>query len=204
MEKPTSILGSKVASSCRIPVEFEHRNWNSGLNSGDGFEDDFDTESMLGEEIEVEIDSIMGSSNLRTRNYETGNDSWALKNGDGGSRWRFSTVNVAAAATVKKILVEKKKKVEELELGKGNWNSSPGSKLSLKLNYDDTKLTQIDLFSENGKFREADVTRYKEKKNMHAFSKKIRYQVRKVNADKRLRYKGWFVRRPNSLTCEDT
>ncbi|KAI3725144.1 hypothetical protein L1987_64920 [Smallanthus sonchifolius] len=68
----------------------------------------------------------------------------ALKNGDGGNQWRFSTVNVVAAASVKKILVEKKKKVDELELGQGNWNSSPGSKLLLKLNYDDVLIAWSD------------------------------------------------------------
>lgn len=37
--------------------------------------------------------------------------------------------------------------------------------------------------------REASVLRYKEKRRTRLFSKKIRYQVRKVNADRRPRMK---------------
>ena len=37
--------------------------------------------------------------------------------------------------------------------------------------------------------REASVLRYKEKRQTRLFSKKIRYQVRKLNADKRPRFK---------------
>lgn len=97
----------------------------------------------------------------------------------------------------------------------------PNSGLLLKLNYDNimstwsdrgspfseecpgsefdvsARLAQIDLFSDNG-VREASVLRYKEKRRTRLFSKKIRYQVRKVNADRRPRMKGRFVRRPNS------
>ncbi|CAN4103765.1 unnamed protein product [Withania somnifera] len=51
------------------------------------------------------------------------------------------------------------------------------------------RLAQIDLFSENGGIREASVLRYKEKRRTRLFSKKIRYQVRKVNADRRPRMK---------------
>ncbi|KAM0036711.1 putative transcription factor C2C2-CO-like family [Helianthus debilis subsp. tardiflorus] len=118
----------------------------------------------------------------------------------------------------------------ELEFEQGNKNNGDGNgcKLLLKLNYDDvlnawsdkgsplpeeisgsesadgdihTRLAQIDLFSESGGLREASVMRYKEKKRTRLFSKKIRYQVRKVNADRRPRSKGRFVRRSNS---EDT
>lgn len=51
------------------------------------------------------------------------------------------------------------------------------------------RLAQIDLFSELGGVREASVQRYKEKRRNRLFSKKIRYQVRKVNADRRPRMK---------------
>ncbi|KAK9683325.1 hypothetical protein RND81_10G132200 [Saponaria officinalis] len=51
------------------------------------------------------------------------------------------------------------------------------------------RLAQIDLFGENGALREASVQRYKEKRRTRLFSKKIRYQVRKVNADQRPRMK---------------
>ncbi|KAL2458478.1 Protein CHLOROPLAST IMPORT APPARATUS 2 [Forsythia ovata] len=64
------------------------------------------------------------------------------------------------------------------------------------------RLAQIDLFSESGGVREASVLRYKEKRRTRLFSKKIRYQVRKVNADRRPRMKGRFVRTPNSPDSE--
>ncbi|XP_073143058.1 protein CHLOROPLAST IMPORT APPARATUS 2-like [Henckelia pumila] len=94
----------------------------------------------------------------------------------------------------------------------------PNGGLLLKLNYDDVlnewsdkgspfsgdspatesersdvqaRLAQIDLF---GGERDAIVLRYKEKRRTRLFSKKIRYQVRKVNADRRPRMKGRFVR----------
>ena len=51
------------------------------------------------------------------------------------------------------------------------------------------RVAQIDLFSESGGLREASVLRYKEKRRTRLFSKKIRYQVRKVNADRRPRMK---------------
>jgi hypothetical protein len=58
----------------------------------------------------------------------------------------------------------------------------------------------MDLFPENeagagaGGVREASVLRYKEKRRTRLFSKKIRYQVRKVNADCRPRMKASTTR----------
>ncbi|OMO94403.1 hypothetical protein CCACVL1_06024 [Corchorus capsularis] len=43
--------------------------------------------------------------------------------------------------------------------------------------------------------REASVLRYKEKRQNRLFAKRIRYEVRKVNAEKRPRLKGRFVKR---------
>lgn len=102
-----------------------------------------------------------------------------------------------------------------------------GTEPLLKLNYDDVlnawsdrgtpfseefaelsgsdalaRLAQIDLFGESGALREASVQRYKEKRRTRLFSKKIRYEVRKVNADQRPRMKGRFVRRTNSAGSE--
>ncbi|XP_009765495.1 zinc finger protein CONSTANS-LIKE 16 [Nicotiana tabacum] len=45
--------------------------------------------------------------------------------------------------------------------------------------------------------REARVLRYKEKRRTRLFSKKIRYEVRKLNAEMRPRMKGRFVKRTN-------
>ncbi|XP_010438814.1 PREDICTED: protein CHLOROPLAST IMPORT APPARATUS 2-like [Camelina sativa] len=59
------------------------------------------------------------------------------------------------------------------------------------------RLGEIDLFGESG-MREASVLRYKEKRRIRLFSKKIRYQVSKLNADQRPRMKGRFVTRPNA------
>lgn len=47
--------------------------------------------------------------------------------------------------------------------------------------------------------REARVSRYREKRRTRLFSKKIRYQVRKLNAEKRPRMKGRFVKRSNLM-----
>ncbi|KAK8921505.1 Zinc finger protein CONSTANS-LIKE 16 [Platanthera zijinensis] len=46
-----------------------------------------------------------------------------------------------------------------------------------------------------GEEREARVTRYREKRRTRLFAKKIRYEVRKLNAEKRPRMKGRFVKR---------
>uniref|UniRef100_A0A0D9VY32 CCT domain-containing protein n=1 Tax=Leersia perrieri TaxID=77586 RepID=A0A0D9VY32_9ORYZ len=45
--------------------------------------------------------------------------------------------------------------------------------------------------------REARVSRYREKRRTRLFAKKIRYEVRKLNAEKRPRMKGRFVKRPS-------
>ncbi|XP_047969340.1 zinc finger protein CONSTANS-LIKE 16 [Salvia hispanica] len=47
--------------------------------------------------------------------------------------------------------------------------------------------------------REARVSRYREKRRTRLFSKKIRYEVRKLNAEKRPRMKGRFVKRTSFL-----
>ncbi|KAG5052791.1 hypothetical protein JHK87_004989 [Glycine soja] len=54
---------------------------------------------------------------------------------------------------------------------------------------------EVPVLEEERARREACVLRYKEKRQNRLFSKKIRYQVRKLNADKRPRIKGRFVKR---------
>lgn len=49
--------------------------------------------------------------------------------------------------------------------------------------------------SHSGADRDARVLRYKEKRRTRLFSKKIRYEVRKLNAERRPRMKGRFVKR---------
>ena len=48
---------------------------------------------------------------------------------------------------------------------------------------------EVPVMEEERTKREASVLRYKEKRQTRLFSKKIRYQVRKLNADKRPRLK---------------
>ena len=47
--------------------------------------------------------------------------------------------------------------------------------------------------------REARVSRYREKRRTRLFSKKMRYEVRKLNAEKRPRMKGRFVKRTSFM-----
>lgn len=216
------------------------------------YEIEFDAESILDEEIEAGVDSIMGNLSVDEFNtnascyYDGGKGmgfEFGVRSGvralrphvDDGDWWRFPTVDVVAISPKFKTVPvstekkkKKKKKIENLSTEPES-NSQlpeaeekpPNSGLLLKLNYDNimstwsdrgspfseecpgsefdvsARLAQIDLFSDNG-VREASVLRYKEKRRTRLFSKKIRYQVRKVNADRRPRMKGRFVRRPNS------
>ncbi|KAK7329741.1 hypothetical protein VNO77_23918 [Canavalia gladiata] len=241
-----------VSLPCQSPGEISSRVNSIELN--DDCQESFDAESILDEEIEEGIDSIMGS---RVIQDEDSGDAipWkafggkldfrvgfprpavrALRHVDDANWWNFPAVDILQIspkvsnkppplATDKKKN-KKKKKVEKAvgelvnaELPKPN----PG--LMLKLNYDHVRnawsdrgspfaddspvadapendvtarLSQIDLLWDNGGVREASVLRYKEKRRTRLFSKKIRYQVRKVNADRRPRMKGRFVRRLNS------
>ncbi|KAL8189492.1 hypothetical protein R6Q57_029058 [Mikania cordata] len=284
-EPPELLLPERRIKVKPREIEF-NASWNYSLNSNslescEGYQDDFDAESMLDGEIEEGIDSIMGNSNSIQEsvdiskerselsanfgfNYNTcygypmglgfgGNLEFkfgfglrngvrALKNVDEGC-WSFPAVNVMnisppVSLKSKKSPVEKKKRVEDLMklkpelkipiLGEENLSLENVPRLLLKLNYDKVmkawsgkgspvlekpespgndiyaRLAAIDLFSENGERREANVTRHKEKRRTWLFSKKIKYQVRKINADLRPRYKGRFVRKPNSSTCEET
>ncbi|KAL9377248.1 hypothetical protein Peur_031368 [Populus x canadensis] len=135
---------------------------------------------------------------------------------------KLEKVEMPAVVEMKNEELEEENPIKENSIPQSN------QRLILKLNYDNVlkawsdrgspfseetmgsaegtdvsaRLAQIDLFSENG-MREASVLRYKEKRRTRLFSKKIRYQVRKVNADQRPRMKGRFVRRPNPSTSSD-
>ncbi|KAK1418362.1 hypothetical protein QVD17_27505 [Tagetes erecta] len=69
-----TVFESKVSTSPGIG----YRNcYNNSMEVCEGFDDDFETESILDEEIEQGIDSIMGScSNLIAEKYETKGNSW--------------------------------------------------------------------------------------------------------------------------------
>ncbi|XP_004490653.1 zinc finger protein CONSTANS-LIKE 6 isoform X2 [Cicer arietinum] len=66
---------------------------------------------------------------------------------------------------------------------------------SLSTNNYASYMGEVPILEEERRRREASVLRYKEKRQNRLFSKKIRYQVRKLNADKRPRIKGRFVKR---------
>ncbi|XP_028774142.1 protein CHLOROPLAST IMPORT APPARATUS 2-like [Neltuma alba] len=132
----------------------------------------------------------------------------------------------SSSTTTKKVAEKTKmKSLRAISIPKSN-----ASKLMLKLNYDDVlsawsdrgspfangrrgsdspgnnanaQEAHIDLLTNMGGVREASVMRYKEKRRTRLISKKIRYQVRKVNADQRPRMKGRFVRRANHSSNPD-
>ncbi|KZV16017.1 chaperonin 60 subunit alpha 2, chloroplastic-like [Dorcoceras hygrometricum] len=77
-----------------------------------------------------------------------------------------------------------------------------------ELNLDGIMITSLDGDLYGGRWgssaheiaeREARVSRYREKRRTRLFAKKIRYQVRKINAEKRPRMKGRFVKRASFL-----
>ncbi|KAF5725945.1 Chloroplast import apparatus 2 putative isoform 1 [Tripterygium wilfordii] len=253
-EKPNTRIESKLASfSCQSGGEIDFRANSIGLC--EEYSEDFDAESILDEETEVGIDSIMGNLSTSINNNNNGGNripiglgfgrnlgfgfGFGVKRGvrafrhvDNGN-WSFPTVDIHQISprfnsnnnngnSNSKSGKKKKKKVESKnpELAKEN---SANSGLLLKLNYDEVlnawsgrgspfsdelhpptgtmslyaRLAQIDLFSESGG-REASVLRYKEKRRTRLFSKKIRYQARKVNEDQRPRMKGRVLRRRHS------
>ncbi|KAL7133737.1 hypothetical protein ABFS83_12G160300 [Erythranthe nasuta] len=255
LERPNFPIEPKVsnpfAEPCQISSEI-----------CDDFQEDFDAESMLDEEIEEGIDSIMGNLSMENGDSNGYTDTQtntccygypvglgfdfghgvrreikAMRDIDEGDWWRFPSVNVVGDETQKipsKVpLTEKKKKNKNPENSVGKENAvcseesvpQPSAGLLLKLNYDSVlnawsdkgspfsgdapgeksagkdvqaRLAEIELFPDDVASRGAIVLRYKEKRRTRLFSKKIRYQVRKVKADQRPRMKGRFVRTPNS------
>ncbi|KAG6384812.1 hypothetical protein SASPL_153631 [Salvia splendens] len=245
---------AKFEKTCLSPGEVTSSRGDFPENC-DEFGEDFDAESILDEEIEEGIDSIMGNLVAEEGaaavesavagggycygfpvgmgfDFGYGMMMRAMRNTDGRERWSSPTVNVvditAAAAVEKKAAAATKKKQKKKREDSAAENSGGAvGRLGLSLNYDDVlsawsdkgsafsgdaavaegggkdvqeRLEEIDLFPENGATpaRGAIVLRYKEKRRTRLFSKKIRYQVRKANADQRPRIKGRFVRTPNS------
>ncbi|KAI7742871.1 hypothetical protein M8C21_024250 [Ambrosia artemisiifolia] len=60
---------------------------------------------------------------------------------------------------------------------------------------DNRYMGEVPVMEEAKTKREASVLKYKKKRQNRLYSRKIRYQVRKLNADKRPRLKGRFVKR---------
>ncbi|KAL8191548.1 hypothetical protein R6Q57_028279 [Mikania cordata] len=141
MNKPCSSTDLKFSSSCQIAGEIESITVSSEIS--DGCLDDFNTESILIEEIEQGIDSIMRDSQPISEKYESSdnlaydfkieydypmglgfgvrNGVRALKKADHRNWWKFpmvDVVNTSPAVTEKcekyQVGNKKKKKVEEL------------------------------------------------------------------------------------------
>ncbi|XAR63744.1 hypothetical protein NMG60_11023793, partial [Bertholletia excelsa] len=260
--EPRTLISCEKA--CQSPGESDSQ--VDSLNLSNGYEEDFDAESILDEEVEEGIDSIMGNLSVKNECVPESNVATycgqisscyghplglgfggryefdfgmrrgvkAFRHADEGDWWRYPTVDVLnISPKLNRAPVEKKKKKVEKPEAKNSESpkessspkqqpkesqmpeSKPG--LLLKLNYDGVasawsdrgspfeeilgqdaaatgndlhaRLAQIELFSESGGVREASVLRYKEKRRTRLFSKKIRYHVRKVNADRRPRMK---------------
>ncbi|CAJ1941760.1 unnamed protein product [Sphenostylis stenocarpa] len=257
---PKPVERPKVVSvqekACGSPGEISSVVNFNFLELNDDCEESLDAESILDEEIEEGIDSIMGSRVQEVSNDAVNDFPWimpfggksdfprprvrALRHVDDGNWWNFPAVDILQISpkintkpppvTAEKKMKKKKvagiaaaEKPVVVEL-KNAELPKPKQGLMLKLNYDDVRsawsdrgtpfsddspladlpendvtarLSQIDLWWDNGGVREASVQRYKEKRRTRLFSKKIRYQVRKVNADRRPRMQGRFVRRLN-------
>ncbi|KAL0337119.1 UNVERIFIED_CONTAM: protein CHLOROPLAST IMPORT APPARATUS 2 [Sesamum calycinum] len=286
LERPNSHFEPKGSNPfekpCQSPGEINSQ--GSFLDVSDEYEEDFDAESILDEEIEEGIDSIMGKLSMENEpmnnsssysfssthtntccyGYPVGlgfdlghgirRELRAMRNVDKGDDWwRFPSVNVGdITQKLSKIPVNKKKKnVEKKSSESARQESFPGTEpnkeqsastasseesiprpnagLLLKLNYDNimnawsdrgspfyrdapgaesagndvqARLEQIDLFPENRGGTGATVPRCKEKQRTRVSSKKIGYQVRKVNANRWPRTKGKFARAATS-SCKD-
>ncbi|KAL2902084.1 Zinc finger protein CONSTANS-LIKE 6 [Bienertia sinuspersici] len=79
-------------------------------------------------------------------------------------------------------------------------NNNKRRRIELRLNYEEGDMWPIGVEHRGNVkggdgWREARVSRYREKRRTRLFSKKIRYEVRKLNAEKRPRLKGRFVKR---------
>lgn len=139
----------------------------NSLELRDGFEEDFDAESILDEEIEGGIDSIMGNLSVEAdvsdepahpvclnSYYASGipmglgfgiglrRGVRPLRHVDEGDWWRFPTVDILELSPkFNKVSAEKKKKKKtEKAQESRSWEpqkGKPNPSLLLKLNYDD-------------------------------------------------------------------
>ncbi|KAF5749391.1 Chloroplast import apparatus 2 putative isoform 2 [Tripterygium wilfordii] len=162
-EKPNSQIESKLASlSCQSSGEIDFRGNSIGL--GEEYSEDFDTESILDEEIEEGIDSIMGNLSTSSSNNDNGGNpipiglglgrnlgyGFGVKRGirafrhiNNGNWWSFPTIDVHQLSprinnnsNSNSKSGEKKKKVE-LKNPELTEENSANLGLLLKLNYDE-------------------------------------------------------------------
>ncbi|XP_076892638.1 protein CHLOROPLAST IMPORT APPARATUS 2-like [Bidens hawaiensis] len=160
---------------------------SSLVGSSEGYEDVFDAESMLDEETEEGIDSIMGNLNFDTAYNACYGYPVGLIYGENlGFNFGFGLRNGLKAGNVISMMNLEPELMNPIETGprlllkldyekvleawdKGSRLESPGSDIH-------TTSAIIDLFSKNG-------------------------AARKLHVDRRPRSKGRYVRSPNSSTC---
>ncbi|KAJ4958474.1 hypothetical protein NE237_025585 [Protea cynaroides] len=154
--EPKRIHSSK--KSCQGPQEIDLI--TNSASPCDKYEEDFDAESILGEEMEEGIDSILGNISANNDSYEYSNGYGysnqmelgvrALRHVDDGDWWRFFTVHdlqispkfnkVSAQQKKKKKKKKKKSEYNDEVTNSGSckdYNSTMNSGFSLKLKYEE-------------------------------------------------------------------
>lgn len=125
-----------------------------------------------GHQVVPEVYHTLSSPSTTTVFVEVGGGGGkAAAAAGGGSAWRVPEIGDEKAQSM--VMKTKKEQEEEEESSKRK----------------ETKLGT----------REERVRRYKEKRQNRLFSKRIRYEVRKLNAEKRPRMKGRFVKRKDDV-----
>ncbi|KAH7684916.1 CCT domain-containing protein [Dioscorea alata] len=118
-------------------------------------------------QVVPEVYHTLSSPSTTTVFVEVGGGEGKVTGGGGGGAWRVPEVGDEKAQS---MVMKAKKEQEEEEESSKRKEAKLGS-------------------------REERVRRYKEKRQNRLFSKRIRYEVRKLNAEKRPRMKGRFVKR---------
>ncbi|XP_076955899.1 protein CHLOROPLAST IMPORT APPARATUS 2-like [Bidens hawaiensis] len=178
------------------PREVEYNgSWNyrpdsSLLGSSEGYEDDFDAESMLDEETEEGIDSIMGNLNFDT-DYNTcyGYPIGLRYGGNLGFNFGFGLRNGLEAGSVINMMNLEPESMNPIETG---------PRLLLKLNYEKV----LEAWDKGSRLESPGSDFHAGSAIIDLFSKNG--EARKLHVDRRPRSKGRYVRSPNSPTCEET
>ncbi|GER26932.1 CCT motif family protein [Striga asiatica] len=183
-EKLRGRLGT-YRKSCRSPGEIESD--VSGQIGDDGRED-FDGESII---LDEEINCIVGNLGARSESiegfdiYDEINNNYVDDNcnyncdftDNGGLQAGGFCYGYPVG-----LGFGVRKETRNVDGGDDWWRFN-------SIGWAQARLARIDLFWDNVGIREASVLRYKEKRCNRLFYKKIRYEARKVNADRRPRMK---------------
>lgn len=180
LEKPNFGVGRKVFNTsekpCQSPVKSDF--YGNSLEFCDGYQEDFDTESMLDEEMEEGIDSIMGNLSVRSDlidesntciglintsygypmglgfsgNFEFGfgmrRGVRALRNVEESNWWSSTTVNVVDISPNFKKILVQKRK-KKVEKAVATENSIPERKSGPRLKLNYDKV--LDAWSDRGR-----------------------------------------------------